>query len=172
VGTFDITFMDDINKVNPKFGGVVAYLVARFQNTSSSGYYRLGLSWDAGTRHLWLRTQNPAGHGNPGDFTIEKDTGINPLSAFPSGPPFGAYRLKVQITGSNPTSFASKIWLAGAPEPANWMLTGTDSKNLGPQGEGPIGFRASNDLQSSAGNFLNFTAHLQVANLTVSPVSG
>jgi hypothetical protein len=119
-----------------------------------------------------LRTQNPAGKSNPGDFTIEVNTGIDPATDFPNGPPYGPYHVKVQITGSSPTSFASKVWRAGAGEPAAWMLTGTDSRNLAPQGPGPIGVRASNDLQGSPGSYLSFTAHVVINNLLVGSVTG
>jgi hypothetical protein len=171
VGSFDVSFLENINRVNPQYGGVLAYLVARYQNTSANGYYRLGAVWDAATRRVWLRTQNPAGKGHGADFTIETNTGIDPTADFPAGPPYGPYHVKVRIAGSSPTSFASKIWKAGSPEPAAWMLTGTDPGDLGPQAAGPIGVRASNDLQSSPSNYLNFTAHVVIAHLVVGPAS-
>jgi hypothetical protein len=168
LGTFDVSFTENINHLNPQYGGVVAYLVARFQNTSANGYYRLGVVWDAATRRLWLRTQNPAGKGHPGDFTIETNTGIDPAADFP-GPPYGPYHVKVEIRGSGPTRFASKIWRAGTPEASVWMLAGNDPHNLGPQGPGPVGVRASNDLQVSPGSYLKFTAHLVISHLVIRP---
>ena len=149
-GSFDVTFLGNIDTVDPHYGGVLAYLVARFHDTGPSGYYRMGVAWDAATRRLWLRTQDAAGKGNPGDFTIERNTGIDPNADFPSGPPYGPYRVEVRITGSSPTTFFSKIWKVGDTEPSGWTLTGTDAENLGPQSAGPIGFRASNDLQGAA----------------------
>jgi len=170
-GSFDVSFMENINRVNPQYGGVLAYLVARFQNTGANGYYRLGVVWDAASRRLWLRTQNPAGKGHAGDFTIETNTGIDPTADFPGGAPYGPYHVKVRITGSGPTTFASKLWKAGTPEPGGWMLTGTDANNLGPQVAGPIGIRASDDLQGSPGSYLNFTAHVVIGHLAVGPAT-
>ena len=167
VATFDVTFAEDIGRQNPQYGGVVAYVVARFQNTSAHGYYRLGVVWDAASRHLWLRTQNPAGKGHPGDFTIETDTGMDPTADF-RGPPYGPYHVKVEINGAGPTSFASKIWRAG-PEPPSWMLTGTDTRGLGPQSAGPVGVRASDDLQGAPGAYVHVTDHVVIARLVVGP---
>ena len=165
-GTFVVSFDENINNYSPQHGGVVAYLVARFQNTSATGYYRMGLVWEGSTRRLWLRTQDPAGAGQPNDFTIQQNTQIDPTSDFPR-PPY-SYDVKVQITGTRPTSFASKVWKEGTAEPANWMLTGSDSNNLGPQNSGPVGFRVSNDLYTCTGCYVNYTAHVQVANIVVS----
>ncbi len=36
-------------------------------------------------------------------------------------------RLRVQVTGTNPTTIRAKIWRDGAAEPAAWRLTATDS---------------------------------------------
>ncbi len=168
VASFDVTFTDNINKVDPQNGGVVAYLIVRFHDTGATGYYRTGLVWEASTRRLWLRTQTPAGKGRPGDFTIEHNTGIDPTVDFPSGPPYGPYHVMVEVSGSNPTRFASKVWKAGSAEPAAWMLTGADSANLGPQGPGPVGIRASNDLQGNPGAFVDLTAHVVFGHLVVS----
>ena len=172
VASFDVTFMENINKVNPQNGGVVAYVVARYQNTGATGYYRCGSVWEASTRRLWLRTQTPAGKGRPGDFTIELNTGIDPTADFPRGPPYGPYHVKAEVQGSGPTHFASKVWKVGSAEPASWMLTGSDEGNLGPQAAGPVGVRASNDLQTSPGNYVNLTAHVVFGHLVVAPVSG
>jgi len=169
-GQFVVSFSENINNYNPQYGGVLAYLVARYQNAASTGYYRLGLCWDAGTRRLILRTQNPAGKGQPNNWTIEQNTGIDPTKDFSSAP--YSYNVKVQVTGSKPTTFASKVWKLGSAEPSGWMLTGSDPNNLGPQVAGPIGFRGSNDLQSSASHYVAYTAHIHVGSLAVGPVPG
>ena len=167
-GSFVVSFMENLNTQNPRYGGLVAYLVARYQNSSATGYYRMGVAWDAGTRHVWLRTQNAAGHGAADDFTVEKDTGIDPVKDDPGGGPY-AYHVMVKIAGAFPTTFSSKVWKVGSPEPTSWMLTGTDKGNLGPQVPGPIGVRASDDLQSSASTYLSFTAHIHVTDVNVGP---
>jgi hypothetical protein len=165
LGTFVVGFGENVNSFNGLHGGVVAYLVARYQNTSATGYYRLGLVWDGPTHQLWLRTQNAAGKGKPSDWTIEQQTGIDPTSDYPGGGPYW-YQVKVQISGSTPTTFASKAWKLGTNEPAAWMLTGSDANNFGPQGAGPLGVRASNDLQGSSG-YVNYDAHVFVNNMAV-----
>jgi len=165
-GSFDVTFMENISTIGPKYGGVVAYLVARYQNSSATGYYRIGIVWDAGTRRLWLRTQNAAGKGAPSNWTIEQNTGIDPVQDYPGGGPY-AYHVMVHVAGAFPTTFASKVWKVGSPEPSSWMLTGSDPGNLGPQVPGPIGVRASNDLQTGPGTYPAFTAHVEVSAITV-----
>jgi hypothetical protein len=167
-GQFDVTWVEDVNALHPQYGGVVAYLVARFQNTTAHGYYRMGVSWDADTGHLILRTQNAAGAGFPGDFTIERTTALDPSRDFPGGP-YGPYHVKVQIVGSSSTTFASKIWREGFTEPTKWMLTGKDNKNRGPQVAGPIGFRASNDLATGP-SYLDVTAHLRITHISVDSI--
>jgi len=164
--TFTVSFTENINTINPKYGGVVAYMVARYQNTSATGYYRLGIVWDAGTRRLWLRTQNAAGKGAASNWTIEQNTGIDPVKDYPAGGPY-AYTVAVQISGAFPTTFKSKVWKVGATAPAGWMLTGTDPGNLGPQAAGPVGVRASNDLQTSASTYPAFTEHIKVGDVSV-----
>ncbi len=165
-GTFVATFDQNINTVNPHYGGVVAYLVARYQNSSATGYYRMGIVWDAATRRLWLRTQNAAGKGAPSNWTIEHNTGINPVADYPNGGPY-AYNVVARISGAFPTTFESKVWKVGTAEPAGWMLTGTDPGNLGPQSAGPIGVRASNDLQTSPSTYPNFTEQIEITAVSV-----
>ncbi|WP_210506476.1 PKD domain-containing protein [Naasia sp. SYSU D00057] len=36
-------------------------------------------------------------------------------------------QFRVQVTGTNPTTFQAKVWKAGGTEPANWTLTTTDT---------------------------------------------
>ncbi len=165
VGTFEVAFSDNVDVLGARQGGVVAYLVARYQNTSATGYYRLGLAWDGPSHHLWLRTQNAAGKGAPSDWTIQTDTGIDPANDYPAGGPYW-YEMRVQIHGSSPTSFASKVWRLGTAEPAAWMLSGSDPSDLGPQVPGPVGVRASNDLQGTAG-YLPYVAHISFTNIAL-----
>ena len=165
LGVFEVGFGENVDDLGAAHGGVVAYLVARYQNTSATGYYRMGLVWDGPTHRLWLRTQNAAGQGAPSDWTVQQNTGIDPASDYPAGGPYW-YQVKVQISGSTPTSFASKVWKLGTSEPAAWMLTGSDSSGLGPQVPGLVGVRASNDLQGASG-YLAYVAHVYVTNVAI-----
>jgi hypothetical protein len=170
-GSFDVSYMENVNSKNQACGGVNAYIAARIQSTTGTGYYRMGIAWDAATKHLWLRTQNAVGKNKgTNDFTIEKDTGINPANDF-SAPPY-SYHVKVNINGSNPTSFSSKVWKFGTSEPAGWMLTGKDTNNYGPQVAAPVGVRGVADLSSGSGCttwLTSYTAHLQIDNLSIGP---
>ena len=51
-------------------------------------------------------------------------------------------RLRVQVTGSSPTTIQAKAWPAGAAEPAAWQLTATDS-TAGLQGTGWVSLHAN-----------------------------
>ena len=168
--TFDVSFLDNVKALHPVFGGVLAGVIFRFHNANDtgSGYYRLQLVWNANSGHpdLWLRAQDDSGKSPPGHFKVEQNLGIDPTADYPNGGPY-TYHVKVQITRVNVTSVALKAWKPGSSEPANWQLTGTDTGNFGPQGAGPVGVRASADLQSSSASFLPVTSHIRVANLVV-----
>lgn len=46
--------------------------------------------------------------------------------------------IRVQVTGTSPTTVKAKVWKAGTPEPATWTKTGTDS-TAGLQVAGSVG---------------------------------
>ena len=167
--SFDVSFLENLKALHPQNGGVIGGVVARFHNANDTGlgYYRLQLVWNANNGHplLFLRAQDDSGLAPPGHFKVEQNLGIDPTADFARAP--YTYHLKVQITGNHPTSVALKAWRLGAPEPAGWQLTGTDTGNFGPQAPGPVGLRTSADLQSSPGAYLAVTSHVKVANLVV-----
>lgn len=83
-----------------------------------------------------------------GNFNYRTPTGVQvgvtSLADFPSPAPpsFFAgswYRMRVQITGSNPTTLRMKCWRRSSSEPAAWHFTTTDS--AGPQTAGAPGIR-------------------------------
>jgi hypothetical protein len=168
--SFDVSFLENVKALAPTYGGVLAGLVTRFHNANDqgTGYYRLQLVWSAnsGRPELFLRAQDDSGMSPPGHFKVEQNLGVDPTLDYPTGGPY-TYHVKVQITGSNPTSVALKAWKPGVAEPAGWQLTGTDSGNDGPQTPGPVGVRASADLQSGGGRYLPATSHVRVQNLVV-----
>lgn len=168
--TFDVSFLENVKALNPQYGGVLAGVIARFHNVNDqgNGYYRMQLVWNANNGHpqLFLRAQDDSGKSPPGHFKVEKNLGIDPTVDFPKGAPY-TYHVMVQITGSNPTSVALKAWKVGATEPTAWQLTGTDTGDYGPQSAGPVGVRASADLQSAASSFLPVTSHVKIENLVV-----
>jgi len=53
----------------------------------------------------------------------------------------GYIRLRMQVTGSNPTTIRVKAWADGQTEPTGWQFTATDSR-AAVQGPGGVGVRA------------------------------
>ena len=168
--SFDVVFPANVKALNPKYGGVLAGVVARFHNVNDvgNGYYRMQLVWNAnnGVPLLFLRAQDDSGKAPPGHFKIETNLGIDPTVDYPHGGPY-AYHVMTQITGTNPTTVALKAWKVGGTEPVAWQLTGSDTGNYGPQTAGPVGVRASADLQSAASAYLAVTSTVKVENLVV-----
>ena len=58
-----------------------------------------------------------------GSSTVLANSTITGLTYAPGD----ALHLKVQVTGTSPTSIRGKVWRVGTPEPAGWQLTATDS---------------------------------------------
>lgn len=171
---FDITWTQNIKALTagmPTSGGVLGGVVARFQNASDTdrSYYKLNASWDANNGHpaLMLRSQSNGSSPPGGRFRANVDTGIDPTADYPAGGPY-AYHVKGEVTGSNPTSFAMKIWKVGAPEPQKWLLSATDNADVGPQSAGLVGFRGSCDLGRN-GAYTNVTGVVKVGNVSVNP---
>ena len=157
------------------YGGILGGIVARFQNAQDqdSSYYKLSASWDAngGSPQLELRAQSNGTTPAGGAFRLNDDTGIDPTVDYPSGGPYG-YEVAGQITGTDPTTFAMKIWKIGTTEPTTWMLTGSDTSNVGPQVAGLVGFRADDDLSNNGGSsFLSTTGTVDVGALSVTPLA-
>ena len=92
-----------------------------------------------------------------GSSTVLANTAINGLTYTPGQ----QLRLRVQVTGTNPTTIRSKVWAAGAIEPASWQLNIT-STIAELQSAGSIGVESY--LSGSASNspvgvvYDNFTA--------------
>jgi PKD repeat protein len=49
-----------------------------------------------------------------------------------------AFRIKLQVSGTSPTTIAAKVWKGGTPEPASWLLSKTDATS-GLQAPGAVG---------------------------------
>jgi methionine salvage enolase-phosphatase E1 len=49
-------------------------------------------------------------------------------------------KVRVQVFGTSPTTVRAKVWAAAGTEPANWMLTATDS-TAALQAAGTVGLR-------------------------------
>ncbi|MEW2359031.1 LamG-like jellyroll fold domain-containing protein [Spirillospora sp. NPDC029432] len=79
--------------------------------------------------------------------------------------PGQALRMRLQVTGSGPTTLRAKVWADGAAEPG-WQLTGTDS-TAGLQAAGSVGLRSY-----LAGNATNAPFALTVDDFTAIRVTG
>ena len=122
----DATVKMTISGVQGSGGSAYGALLLRRQSDGS--YYRVGL-WALATGKLIMHSQTSAGE----TVAPDADTGI----AFTPG----AYMLRVQLQGANPTTLRAKAWKPGATEPSTWL---TETKiTRGPQVAGALGVRTS-----------------------------
>jgi Glycosyl hydrolases family 16 len=108
--------------------GGSAYGALLLRRQADGSHYRVGL-WAQATGKLIMHSQTSAGETVAPDV----DTGI----VFTPG----AYMLRVQLQGANPTTIRAKAWKAGTVEPTTWR---TEAKiTRGPQVAGTLGIRTS-----------------------------
>jgi RHS repeat-associated protein len=115
----DVAFPDALQA-----SGLTTASVLLRRNNSTGAGYRVALMRDS-AGNLWIRSQNVAGASVYPDV----DTSLN----FEAG---SLYRLRVRVTGANPTTLKAKVWRVGSPEPF-WTLSATDS-TAGPQVAGEV----------------------------------
>jgi len=80
-----------------------------------------------------------------GSSTVLANTSMSGITYSPGQ----QIRLRVQTAGTNPTTIRAKAWPVSASEPANWMLTATDTASA-LQGAGSVGVESY--LSGSATN--------------------
>ncbi|MFT3888297.1 MAG: right-handed parallel beta-helix repeat-containing protein [Arachnia sp.] len=73
-----------------------------------------------------------------------------------------AYQIRLQVTGTKPTTIRAKVWPAGSSEPSKWNVSTTD-KTAALQAAGYVGLKA---YQSDSANR---TTRVSFDNLTVAP---
>ena len=56
--------------------------------------------------------------------------------------------VKVEVSGTSPTTVKVKAWLNSNPEPTTWQISSTDSTSA-MQVAGPVGFKASVSASST-----------------------
>jgi PKD repeat protein len=111
----------------PTGGGVYTSSVVR---SSASGEYRVKVRIQAGGVMSAQVTKVVAG----------TETALTSQVTVPGTYSAGArLNLRVQATGSSPTTVRYRAWLAGTAEPGGWLQTTTDSTS-GLQGTGVVGF--------------------------------
>jgi PKD repeat protein len=111
----------------PTGGGVYTSSVVR---STSAGDYRVKLRLQASGVMLAQLTRVVGG----------TETAITSQATVPGTYTAGTHlKLRVQATGSSPTTLRYRAWLAGTTEPSTWLQTATDSTS-GHQGAGAVGF--------------------------------
>ncbi|HEY3834026.1 MAG TPA: PKD domain-containing protein [Acidimicrobiia bacterium] len=130
--------------------GQVAYITARRVNANTEYRVRLRFLPNDSVHLSFVKTV-----GNTTEVVIGKEITVAGLTDAASA----AFRLRFDVTGTNPTTLKAKVWTTRATEPANWQLTATDSQ-AALQTAGNPGLRAF--LGASATNqpawlFDNFT---------------
>lgn len=122
VSVTDVTLAADIaTPVLADGGGAYVSLVARQVDSS---YYSARIRVQNGAVLLQIMRNG----------TAISQTNVSGLTMTPST----TLRLKVETTGTSPTTIKTKVWVAGQTEPAAWQLSTTDS-TAGIQSAGQIG---------------------------------
>lgn len=96
-----------------------------------SGSYRAKLRWlGTGVRVSLVRTSSTGA-----------ETVLVPETAAVTANPGQVVNVRAVASGAGPTTVRVKVWLAGTPEPTNWLLTTSDATS-GLQANGSVGFFA------------------------------
>lgn len=108
------------------------YLFAEGRRVSGAGDYRL---------QVRLRPDGLVGASILRTDAAGAQTVITPEATVPAYRFVAGDRLNVrlQVTGTSPTTVRAKVWPAAATEPATWLASGTDA-TAGLQVSGSIGF--------------------------------
>jgi len=123
----DLALTLSVDKVTTG-GGLYASITGR---STSAGDYRAKVRFRPdGKPSLGLVRTNAAGV----ETSLKSETLAGALT-YSAG---GKVRVRLQVTGSGTTTVRVKIWKAGDPEPAAWLLSATDS-TAGLQIPGAIG---------------------------------
>ena len=92
---------------------------------------------------------------------------LAPAVTLPTTVTYGAgtrLHVRLQVTGTDPTTVRLKVWPAGAPEPAAWQTSATDP-TAALQGAGSIGLSAY-----LSGSVTNAPVVLRLGDLSARPV--
>lgn len=135
----DLTFTVAIDK--PATGSGV-YVAAAGRRVAGAGDYRAKLALRAGgsVALSLVRTSSTGA-----ETTIAPAVTVPGASVTPGTP----LEVRVQVTGSGPTTIRARAWSSAATEPTGWQVSATDA-TTGLQGPGVIAF--NHYLSSSATN--------------------
>jgi hypothetical protein len=143
----------------------------------TSAYVDTGLAvrYSASGNSFYQLSVYYATGNNSGNYTVElkSQPSNNSISAdFPTSLAGGsAIWLRLQAQGANPTTLRWKIWQDGAPEPAAWNATASDS-TAAMQAPGAIGLKAYTSSGTSTVLFNGLSANPLVTSSLSSCPSG
>ena len=136
-----------------------AFVMGRYSPSYNPTYYRVGLVQGAGNADVRIRAQRNDGS----NLTSDVDTHIVAADQLPVW-------LRVEFTGTNPTTIRARAWLDGTPEPSTWTLSITDG-TAAEQKAGMVGVRFRNEDTASSHNFAvtNYLVSGTASPVTVAP---
>ncbi len=126
----DMLFTMAVNKLPIAGSGVHLSTVGR--KTTAAGQYRVKVKVTA----AGAVTLTPIRTSSTGTETIlAAETRVGTIVLQPGT----KLKVRVQVTGSSPTTLRARAWLASATEPSTWTVSTTDS-TAGLQTAGAVGF--------------------------------
>jgi PKD repeat protein len=109
-------------------GGIYVYVIGR--RITGQGDYRAKVQLvSSGAVKVFLTRTSSAGVET--DLTSATVAGLTYV-------PGTSLRVRLQVTGTGPTSLRAKVWVAGTTEPAAWAVSATDA-TAGLQAAGSVG---------------------------------
>ncbi len=99
--------------------GQVSYLTLRRVAPNAEYRVRLRFVPGGGVKLSFVKTV-----GSNAEVAIGGEVTVAGLS-YVAG---GAYSLRFDVSGTNPTTLQARVWVAGTAEPGSWNLTATDSE--------------------------------------------
>jgi YVTN family beta-propeller protein len=145
LSTFTVQDVDVLDQVVlPRCAGSSncgAYVLGRYSPAYQPTYYRVGVVQGAGKPDIFIRAQRSDGS----NLTSDIDTGLPAADG-------AAVLLRVEFTGTNPTTVRARAWLAGTAEPTTWPLTVTDN-TAAEQSAGMLGVQLHNEDTAASHSF-------------------
>ncbi|HEY3832966.1 MAG TPA: PKD domain-containing protein [Acidimicrobiia bacterium] len=100
-------------------GGQIGYITARRVAATTEYRVRLRFVPGGGLKLMFTKTV-----GSSAETAIGSEITV-PGLAYTAGQ---MYRMRFDVSGTNPTKLRAKVWLASGTEPSAWTLTNTDSE--------------------------------------------
>ncbi|MFT3888292.1 MAG: right-handed parallel beta-helix repeat-containing protein [Arachnia sp.] len=144
VASSDTTVEFTLDKLNTSGTGTMVSLIGRSVAGQGTYYAKVVVTAKGGTSLQLVRTNGQAVEthlgSTPGGFTVT---------------PGKAYKLRLQVTGKNPTTLRAKVWPATSAEPSAWAISTTE-KTAGLQASGGIGVKVYQAGASSVTGRVSF----------------